>query len=241
VEGAHPGVLELLQEANPTARVIDLAMQQDAFSSMVNMKHQDILGNRLLLEYEPTTRYEEVVQKFVREFQANVESVAIFTSAGSPVYRQFRDQRNLSLFSFSTKTSSPARLSEEQVLLPERDTSLLLDAVDKLLQALSRKRVGIVFDVFTDIILSQGFEKAYGVLSSVVEMTESEMASILVLINYGALEPRVLGAVQGLFRSQLRFNLEGLKVIKMQGSRQESSFDEEHLSGVRESSEGIRA
>jgi hypothetical protein len=241
VEGAHPGVLDLLQEANPTARVIDLAMQQDAFSSMVNMKHQDILGNRLLLEYEPTTRYEEVVQKFVREFQANVESVAIFTSAGSPVYRQFRDQRNLSLFSFSTKTSSPARLSEEQVLLPERDTSLLLDAVDKLLQALSRKRVGIVFDVFTDIILSQGFEKAYGVLSSVVEMTESEMASILVLINYGALEPRVLGAVQGLFRSQLRFNLEGLKVIKMQGSRQESSFDEEHLSGVRESSEGIRA
>jgi hypothetical protein len=241
VEGAHPGVVALLQQTNPTARVIDLAMQQDSFSSMVNAKHQDILGNRLLLEYEPTARYEEIVQKFVREFQANVESVAIFTSAGSPIYRQFRDQRNISLFSFSTKTSSPARLSDEQVLLPERDTSLLLDAVDKLLQALSRKRIGIVFDVFTDIILSQGFEKAYGVLSSVVEMTESEMASILVLINYGALEPRALGAVQGLFRSQLRFNFEGLTVIKMQGTRQEPTFDPEHLSGIQESSEGIRA
>jgi hypothetical protein len=177
----------------------------------------------------------------VREFQANVESVAIFTSAGSPIYRQFRDQRNISLFSFSTKTSSPARLSDEQVLLPERDTSLLLDAVDKLLQALSKKRIGIVFDVFTDIILSQGFEKAYGVLSSIVEMTESEIASILVLINYGALEPRVLGAVRGLFRSQLRFNFEGLKPIKLQGSRLERSFDDEALSGVHESSGGIRA
>jgi hypothetical protein len=241
VEGAHPGVLDLLEEANPTARVIDLAMQQDTFSSMVSMKHEDILGNRLLLEYEPISGYEEVVQKFVREFQANVESVAIFTSAGSPIYRKFRDQRNISLFSFSTKTSSPARLSDEQVLLPERDTSLLLDAVDKLLQALSKKRVGIVFDVFTDIILSQGFEKAYGVLSSVVEMTEMEMTSILVLINYGALESRVLGAVQGLFRSQLRFNSEGLKVVKLQGSRVEKRFGEEPLSEVQESSGGIRA
>lgn len=241
MDGAHPGVLDLLQRANPTARVVDLAMQQDTFSSMFNMKHPDILGNRLLLEYEPTSEYEEIVKKFVREFQANVESVAIFTSAGSPIYREFRDQRNISLFSFSTKTSSPARLSDEQVLLPERDTSLLLDAVDKLLQALSKKRIGIVFDVFTDIILSQGFEKAYGVLSSIVEMTESEIASILVLINYGALEPRVLGAVRGLFRSQLRFNFEGLKTIKLQGSRLESTFEEEPLSAAQESSGGIRA
>ena len=241
VEGAHAGILDLLQRVNPTARVIDLAMQQDTFSSVFNMKHQDILGNRLLLEYEPTSDYEEIVQKFVREFQANVEAVAIFTSAGSPIYRKFRDQRNISLFSFSTKTSSPARLSDEQVLLPERDTSLLLDAVDKLLQALLRKRIGIVFDVFTDIILSQGFEKAYGVLSSIVEMTESEMISILVLINYGALEPRVLGAVQGLFRSQLRFDFEGLKAIKLQRGRQQTSYDEEPLSEVRDSSGGIKA
>ena len=241
VEGAHAGILDLLQRVNPTARVIDLAMQQDTFSSLFNMKHQDILGSRLLLEYEPISNYEEIVQKFVREFQANVEAVAIFTSAGSPIYRQFRDQRNISLFSFSTKTSSPARLSDEQVLLPERDTSLLLDAVDKLLQALSKKRIGILFDVFTDIILSQGFEKAYGVLSSVVEMTESENASILVLINYDALEPRVIGAVQGMFRSQLRFNFEGLKVIKLQGGRQERNYDEERLSGVQEPSGGIVA
>jgi hypothetical protein len=72
-------------------------------------------------------------------------------------------------------------------------------------------------------------------------MTESEDASILVLINYGALEPRVLGAVQGLFRSQLRFNFEGLKPIKLQGGRRENNYAEEPMSGVQESSGGIRA
>jgi hypothetical protein len=241
VEGGHAGILDLLTEANPSARVIDLAMQQDTFSNLLTLKHQAILGDRFLLEYEPTSDYEEIVQKFVREFQANVESVAIFTSAGSPIYRTFRNQRNISLFSFSTKTSSPARVSDEQVLLPERDTSLLLDAVDKLIRALSGKRIGIVFDVFTDIILSQGFDKAYGVLSSVVEMTESEVASILVLINYGALEPRVLGAVQGLFQSQLRFNFEGLKVIRLQGGRRESNFVDAPEISVQESAREIRA
>src|SRR5260370_39010063 len=106
-------------------------------------------------------------------------------------------------------------MSGEQVLLTERETSLLLDAVEKLLQALSKKRIGIVFDVFTDIILSQGFEKVYDVLSSMVEMTESEIASILVLINYDALEARVLGADRGLFCSQLRYNFEDLNTIKL--------------------------
>src|SRR5437879_13401384 len=77
VDGAHAGILDLLQRVNPTARVIDLAMQQDTFSSMFNMTHQDILGNRLLLKYEPTIDYEEIVKKFVRELQQNVDSIAI--------------------------------------------------------------------------------------------------------------------------------------------------------------------
>src|SRR5256712_4841623 len=80
VEGAQAGILDLLTARNPRSRVIDLARQQDTFSNLLGLKHHGILGTRLLLEYEPTSNYEEVVQKFVKEFQANVESVAIFTN-----------------------------------------------------------------------------------------------------------------------------------------------------------------
>jgi hypothetical protein len=220
VEGAQAGIRELLMSKSPKSRMIDLAKQQDAFSDLLGLKHDAILGSRLLLEYDPTSAYEDLVQKFVREFQANVKPVAVFTNAGSPLYRQFSGQRNVRLFSFSTKTSSPARLSDEQVLLPERDTSLLLDAVDKLLQADSGRDVGIVFEVFTYLILSLGFEKAYGVISSVVEMSESHSATVLVLINPEALEPRVLSGVRGLFQSQLRFNLEGLTTVRLERGEQ---------------------
>jgi hypothetical protein len=236
VEGAQSGILDLLMSKSPKSRMIDLAKQQDAFSDLLGLKHDTILGSRFLLEYDPTSDYEEMVQKFVREFQANVEPVAIFTNAGSPLYRQFNGQRNVRLFSFSTKTSTPARLSDEQVLLPERDTSLLLDAVDKLLQAHSGRHVGIVFEVFTYLILSLGFEKAYGVISSVVEMSESQAATILVLINSEALEPRVLSGVRGLFRSQLQFTSEGMTVVRLEkGERGTSHGTPEPFSEVDQS------
>ena len=214
VEGAQVGIVDLLTGKNPTSRVIDLARQQDMFASRFGLKHPDILGRRMLLEYEPTSDYESAVREFVREFQANVESVAIFTNAGSPLYREFSDQKNIRLFTLSTKTSTPARLSNEQVLLPERDTSLFLDAVDKLLQADAGKPIGIVFEVFTYLILSLGFEKAYGVISSIVEMAESEKITILVLVNYEALEDRTLNGLRGLFQSQLRIDSMGLRSVR---------------------------
>ncbi|TMI43207.1 hypothetical protein E6H19_10305 [Candidatus Bathyarchaeota archaeon] len=218
VEEAQSGTLEALREANPKARVRDLALQQDSFSKLLNTKHQALSRNRILLEYDPASNYEDAVQKFVREFQANVEPIAIFTSMGSPTFRQFRGQHNLRMFTFSTKTSTPSKVSEELVLLPERDTSLLLDAVDKLLQANHGRLVGMVFDVFTDLILFQGFEKGYGVLSSVVEMSESESASTLVLINFTALDERALNGVRGLFRSQAKYDMDGFKMVRTQNT-----------------------
>ena len=226
VEEAQSGTLEALREANPKARVRDLALQQDSFSKLLNTKHQALLKSRILLEYDPTSNYEDAVQKFAREFQANVEPIAIFTSMGSPTFRQFRGQHNLRMFTFSTKTSTPSKVSEEHVLLPERDTSLLLDAVDKLLQANHGRLVGMVFDVFTDLILFQGFEKGYGVLSSVVEMSESESASILVLINFTALDERSLNGIRGLFRSQAKYDMNGFRVVRTQNTGY-SSFDSE--------------
>ena len=238
VEEAQSGSLDVLRQANPNARVLPLAFQQDSFSRLLNTKHQSLSNSRILLEYDPTSNYEEAVQKFAREFQANVDPIAIFTSMGSPTYRQFRGQHNLRLFTFSTKTSTPSKVSEEHVLLPERDTSLLLDAVDKLLQANQGRLVGMVFDVFTDLILFQGFEKGYGVLSSVVEMSESESASSLVLINFAALDERSINGIRGLFRVQAKYDADGFKLIRSQnvglsGYQGERPTAEEDFQGTR--------
>ncbi len=215
VESSDSGLVNEIRDFTPKARVIDLAGQQDSFSKLLDMEHQKLLGSRVLLEYDPSSNFEDVVLKFAREFQANVEPVAIFTSMGSPVYWRVKGQHSVLIFSSSTKTSTPLRVSQEEVLLPERDTSLLLDAVDKLLQAYPGRSVGIAIDILTDLILSQGFEKTYGVFSSVAEMAESEYATVLVLVNSAALEERVLNGIRGLFRFQIRFDAEGLKRVRV--------------------------
>ncbi len=219
-------VLKALVEKNPTIGLVDVVSQQQGFSTFLNMKHEDIIGSRILLEYEPTASYERVISNFVREFQANGDAVAVFTSVGSPTYRLAVQQRNLRIFGFSTKTSTPARLSEQTVLLPERDSSLLLDALDKLVRAYSGRRVGIIFDVFTDLILSQGFEKVYSPLSSVVEMSESQNVTTMFLINATAIDNKALNGVRGLFRFQLKFDAAGLERVVGASTKQASGIHE---------------
>lgn len=199
------------------AKPVDPTGQLGLFSALLHMRHEDLMGKRLLLEYDPSASYERIVEKFAREFAANLEQVAVFTSIGSPVHRLLRGQRDIKLFSFSTKTSTPSRQSETEILLPERDASLLLDAVDKLLQARNGQEVGLAFDVFTDLVLSKGFEKAYGVISSVAEMVDSQSATTLVLVNSAALEGRALSGVRGLFTSHLSYDSGGLRVVRALG------------------------
>lgn len=233
-------ILKALVEKNPTIGLVDVVSQQQGFSNFLNMKHEDIIGNRILLEYEPTSSYERVISNFVREFQANGDAVAVFTSVGSPIYRLAVQHRNLRIFGFSTKTSTPAKLSDQTVLLPERDSSLLLDALDKLVRAYSGHRVGIIFDVFTDLILSQGFEKVYSPLSSVVEMSESQNVTTMFLINATAIDNRALNGVRGLFKFQLKLDEAGLEKIVGASTKQASGMDErssvatEELAGKRE-------
>ncbi len=231
IESAHPSLLNMIREMSPNARTVDLAGHQDSFAGLLGLKHEAVLGARILVEYDPSSNYEETVQMFAREFQANVEPVAIFTSLGSPVHRQLQKLRDVRLFTFSTKTSTPTRLSDREVLLPERDSSLMLDAVDKLLQTNHGRRIGLVFDVFTDLIVFQGFEKAYGALSSIVEMTESQVATTLVLVNSEALDERVLNGVRGLFRSQLKYGKDGIEFSRFRnlytGRKHEDSTLEE--------------
>src|SRR5207245_980210 len=129
-----------IDKLDPSVTIVDLAANQNVFSQRLGTRHQSLLGTRILLEYDPVSGYEEVVKEFAGEFVSNVEPVVVFTNLGSPVYKQLQQRQNIRLFVFSSKISTPSRATEGQVLLPDRDTSLLIDAVDKVVQALRSTR-----------------------------------------------------------------------------------------------------
>ncbi|HLE65193.1 MAG TPA: hypothetical protein VI816_03590, partial [Candidatus Bathyarchaeia archaeon] len=137
---------------------------------------------------------------------------------------------NVRLFTASTRTSTPLKLSEDEVLLPERDTSLLIDAVDKLFEAYKGRPVGIALDLITDLALSQGFDRTYGVLSTISEMAETEHATLLVLVNRLALDETILNGIRGLFRFQLSYDEGGLKLVRLPGTGTRRTEDSQSLS-----------
>ena len=229
VEGTGTEIVDELRRYSPNARVINPAFHQDFFSRLVGMEHQDLLGNRVLVEYDPSSSFEGMVLKFVLEFQANVDPVAVFTSTGSPTHTLIRGSSNVRLFTASTRTSTPLKLSEDEVLLPERDTSLLIDAVDKLFEAYKGRPVGIAIDLITDLALSQGFDRTYGVLSTISEMAETEHATLLVLVNRLALDETILNGIRGLFRFQLSYDEGGLKLVRLPGTGTRRTEDSQSL------------
>jgi hypothetical protein len=233
VDSGKKSILDDIARLDPNVSIVDLAANQNVFSQRLGTRHQSLLGTRILLEFDPVSGYEEVVKEFAGEFVSNVEPVAVFTNLGSPVYKQLQQRQNIRLFAFSSKISTPSRAVEGQVLLPDRDTSLLIDAVDKLVQAHKGRHVAIVIEAFTDLILSQGFEKSYGVLSSIMEMAESGSSTALVLINYTCIDDRVLQGLRGLFRYNLKFGQDGLRSIRsiqagsLPSDKEEARIDEE--------------
>jgi len=230
IDAGRKNVLDDIAKLDPSVTIVDLAANQNVFSQRLGTRHQSLLGTRILLEYDPVSGYEEVVKEFAGEFVSNVEPVAVFTNLGSPVYKQLQQRQNIRLFVFSSKISTPSRATEGQVLLPDRDTSLLIDAVDKVVQAHKGRHVAIVIEAFTDLILSQGFEKSYGVLSSIMEMAESGSSTALVLINNSCIDDMILQGLRGLFRYNLRYGQDGLRSIRsLQSSSQPSDKSEARI------------
>lgn len=221
--------LQSTHSLGPKHEAFDPVSRRDDFSTLLRLDHNTIANRRILLEFDPCAAYEDIVGGFVEEFQSNKATVAVFTSVGSPVHRRLGNQLVSNLFSFSSKTSTPSRRSEREVLLPERESSLLLDAVDRLLQANRGRQVSIVFDIFSDLALLQGFEKAYSVLSSVLEMVESDSATTLVLLNQAAHDERVLSGVRGLFVSQVICKLDGVRLVRFQHADVHERFDQTDL------------
>jgi hypothetical protein len=238
---SHPS----LERSKPAPRTkskeegSDQLTRRDSFSSALGLDHNLVGKCRMLLEFDPYASYEDLVRKFVEEFQSYGDSVAVFTNIGSPLRRRLIGEPGVNLFSFSSKTSTPSRRSDSEVLLPERESSLMLDAVDKLLQANKGHNVALVFDIFGELALLQGFEKAYTVLSSVLEMVESESATTLVLLNQTAHDSRVLSGVRGLFVSRILCDVSGTRLVRFQRSEthgdlfnDETGFGESQARGV---------
>jgi hypothetical protein len=189
--------------------------QQHAFSKTFDLNHKQMVGRRILLEFDPASHYEKGIQDFATEALAHLEPIVIFTRRGSPIHSSLHEQKAVRFFCLSQQVSAPKEFSENEMLLPSNDTSLMLDVFDKTLKANPQCVVNVVFDSLSDLVLSVGFEKTYRFMRYAVEMLASPRNTVLFLLNQNAHDPKGASSLRGLFSDQISFGKDGILIIKL--------------------------
>jgi len=198
-----------------TFRVIDLFEYVDAFSKRISLSHKELIGRKFLLEFDPTSEYETVVEDFAKESMANVEPTYVFTSATSTLHKHLAKNLAIKFFLMSTSTSAVKPKSENEVLIPANNIDLILDSIDKVMKTHSKTNRSIVFDGLSDLLSSPDPERTFTFLRHGLQILSSEKTTSLFLLNTSAHDPKIVSRLRSMFYDQMIYRKVGLQVVKL--------------------------
>jgi len=196
------------------ARFIDLLENMDSFSGSIGLNHERLIGRRILLEFDPVSDYEKVLDRLANENMANVEPLFIFTSSTSPIHTYLTKQPTIKFFLTSLSTSIPKSSSENEMLLPAKNAPLILDTLNKVLETYADANVCFVFDILSELLATIGQEKTFTFLRHALDLLSSEKTTSLFLLNTSAHQTEVVSHLRNLFSNQLTYDKNGLEVVK---------------------------
>jgi hypothetical protein len=198
-----------------TTRFVDLFKLANVFSRSLALNHSDLVGRKILFEFNPASEYEKALHDFVTEAQTNVEQATVFTRKGSSLHTFLVQQRMVKIFCLTQQVTAPRELSENEILLPSNNISLMLDVIDKTLKENPHDIINLIFDSLSDLVLSLGFEKTYHFTKYATEILASPRVTALFLLNTSAHDPEVVHSLRSLFENQIFFGKKGIQTVKL--------------------------
>ncbi len=186
-----------------TIRVLNMSESLDIFSRTVGLSHTEIAGTKMLVEYDPRSDYERILKSLLAEFASNFERTVIFTRRDSPVYPLVQQQLGSKIFVLTSRVSYPRQESENIVLLPAYDSSLLLDALNKTIEAYAGGPFGIIFDNISHYIFTLGPERSYSLVRQSLELMVSSRITAIFLLNMGAHDAKTISQFENMFDIEL--------------------------------------
>jgi hypothetical protein len=199
--------LDLLKSKVP---VIDLTESTDIFSRTVGLSHDEIAGQKILLEYDPLSGYEKILRALGSEAASNFERVILFTRKDSPIHSAMEDELGLKMFVLTSRVSYPKVESENVILIPAFDSSLILDSMNKTIEAYAATPFTIIFDNISHQIFTVGTERAHSFVRQALELMVSNRITGVFLLNYPAHDAKTVSMFENLF---------DLELLSRQGAR----------------------
>ena len=192
--------LDLLKSKVP---VIDLTESTNVFSRTVGLSHDEIAGQKILLEYDPLSGYEKILRTLATEAASNFERVILFTRKDSPIHSAMEAEIGLKMFVLTSRVSYPKVESENVVLIPAFDSSLILDSMNKTIEAYTATPFTIIFDNISHQIFTLGTERAHSFVRQGLELMVSDRITGVFLLNYPAHDPKTVSMFENLFDLEL--------------------------------------
>ena len=173
-----------------------------------------LAGKKLLFEVDPSLPYDRTLRQTLEELASGGHSVFVFTPKASPLHNTLAGGRGLKFF-LPTAGVSYVKVSSEtsEVQIPQADTAVILDVVDKTLGSTEGK-VAFVFDSVTDMLLSAGLEKTYKFLKQFLELLHEPRSTGLFIFIKGAHGERDVNLLRGIFPNIYLEDSEGSRIIK---------------------------
>lgn len=188
-----------LAELEKKVRTVDLSESRDTFSQTVGLSHEEISGKKLLLESDPQADYERVFKSLLGETASNFEKTVVFTRRDSPIYSLALRHPGTKIFVLTSRVSYPKMENENLFLLPTYDTSLLLDALNKTIEAYSGSSFTIIFDNISHFVFTLGPERTYSLVRQALELMVSNRITGFFSMNSKAHDQKVLSTFENMF------------------------------------------
>ncbi|TMI46195.1 hypothetical protein E6H22_07475 [Candidatus Bathyarchaeota archaeon] len=192
-----------LAELERKIRTLDLSEALDTFSSTVGLSHDEISGRKLLLEFDPQGDYERVFKSLLAETASNFERTVVFTRKDSLIYSLVERQPAAKIFVMTSRVSYPKMENENLFLLPTYDTSLLLDALNKTIEAYTGSAFTIIFDNISHLAFTLGTERTYSLVRQALELMISDQITAIFSMNSKAHDQKIMSTFENMFDLEL--------------------------------------
>jgi len=208
------------QSSRPTEKPTELIQLEEAFSRSLGVTHEEMVGRKILFDYDPVSEYENAIKDFCVEALANRGLATVFTRKGSPIHNTLSERAAIKFFCLTSQVSVPTEATRNEVWLPANDISLMLDALNKNLLANPKALIWFVYDNLTELLFATGFERTFGFLRYATEILAPQRVSALFLFNSKAHDDKISISIKGLFRNYVEYGSEGPKLVRFPRQQQ---------------------
>ena len=165
--------------------------RRNRFSRRLNIGFEEVVGRKILFEFDPATDYEAVVEDFAKEAGENGLHVVVLN---------FSD---LALFK-----------NRSFEVVDMRGSGQTLPALTALLDQDPRNPLGLIVFTLTDLLLTRGFDHTYGFVRDMVSMLNRPWITALFLLAPKAHEEREIIGLRTLFKTQMRYEDGAVSLMK---------------------------